>query len=626
MALIDGKYYFDLTSEEQARNAELLAQYNGCVVSLGGIILPVKAISAKQPRFEIRTRSWLTGEALGKARESTTERVNRDGSITTIREKTYTESDGTRVKETYETVFDPNNEYHLINGTNPYGSLQAFYEAIGPQQNRGSHTTSISEVSPKQFPRTSTRTTRTLPPSSQTETVVVETTLADPEDLVGPTGTATRRSKTRRQVYTTNPKVFGKPIELTTITGMRFVQYIGPSTVEQDLAYWNDEMKSTVEPAPPNETDTVLSQGSADESVEEVTIDPDSNLKITHVYTTKTDPDGNQFVEATVREEPYLDPLAKLEQEFQEARQETVSTVISPLNETNETKVYDKNGNWLRTTTSSTERTPTSQTTEFTEQSSDGTTTTRTSTRELDSNGVEVITETERTERSTEVITTSRTDAVDYDQGTKTITLTKETAQADGNTRREEKVYRYILHTTVSMIEKVKEAYEDELLENIVHGRFSLEYDFSGELLENSLVQKLQTKNFEHQKAWALLELLEQQLALGDRLSIATKQKLHADSLRLFSGNNNEELRAGPVLDRIGLEVFGETFALGCVFGPQNGFNVQWIDGTERMWSWAINVQVYNQLVKDSDVLPADGWATPESLELPILPSDYLPA
>lgn len=620
---LNDQYHFDLDSLETARSEDVSSSYKSAGVYLGGLSLPIQALTPKVPKYDIRTRNWVSKDAFGRKSTSKTVKINKDKSTTTTTEEIFVKPDGTKVRKINEVTIDDNPIRALMTGTNPYQTLDALFTAAQDLY-RGSHTVSVSSTTPSQFPRSVVRKTVVSPPKEQKETTTTETTVfvptADP-DALGSHITARKSVKTSSRVRSDEPKYFAKPVIQTTITGDQFKQFF--SADNKDVAYHNDEMASDGSGGAVITSADDTSPGRTDVADTEVILDQSTNTRITKDLLVFTDADGNRTEQAKVTEEPLYDPVALAEQAMLEEGKSVSESIRSPLKETTKSVSYNKFGTKLRETNSETVRTPQDgETTEVSDVSSDGTETSRVSTRVVDDEGKETVNETEIVKRRQQTITTTRTDAYNYDEGYRVITLARVTTQIDGDTRNEEKVFRVSIGQSYTTAEEILEQKDDAYVDHIVHGNFITEFEFSGDLLEPSIVHKLTTKNFEHQQAWAMYEFLDQQLDLGDRLSPEVKRQIYIDQYRIFSGNNNQSVRGGPVLDRIALQVFTEDFIQGCVFSPQNGFKVDYIPGTDQMYRWSISVRVYRPIVKGGP-LAFDDWAQNASLGLPVIEGVY---
>lgn len=585
----ENKFFFNLHPEALERNNELRSHFNNVVVSFGGIILPVKSVVPKGTSVDVKSRSWLSKESMGLKTTKNTERINKDGTITIIKETRTSDAQGTRIIETEETTYDPVYDADFF-ANNPYGTLAEFYDALAIRH-RGSHTITVTNNSPKQFPKSTTRTTRTLKQGEDKEEVTEVTRTFDATDNVN--GVAVSEVSTKKVVDATQPKVFAKPVLLTSITGKQFAQFIG-AYGPKDETWWNEEMRGS---GPGTSTEDVRT---------EVSINGANNTKLTKTFTTRVDAKGNRIKEELSVEEPYVDPVARLEAERDRETTTTSETITQGLTERAFTTVYDKFGNKISETERNVLRTPSVETSSTEEISSEGTKTTRNSTKTIDpQTGEEIVVETETQENTANKTTVTRTDSIDYDSNVKTVTLSKTVTERNGDTRTEEKVVRYPIRTTQRTVEKITEEFEDDIIDKIVQGTFVMEFQFSGELIEDDIARLLMEKNFQHQKAWGMLELLEQQLELGSRIQLPTKKKLYEEYIRILAGNLpvGQEVREGPVLDRIELEVFGEEFQLGCVFAKNDGFKMEWIPGTEKMYSWTLNVQVLNNIIENSHII-----------------------
>lgn len=606
----NGLFYFDLCPEEIARNDEISSLFNGMCVNFGGVLLPVTSLIPKQLKYEIKSRNWATRDFFGNKSTTTTTRKNRDGSTTTITEVFFTKPDGTKVKETKETTIDPDSITSILVGDAPYnGSLAQLFDAAKVAK-RGSYTTSVSTTSPSQFPRKVVRTTVTTPPASTTEEVIQETTVFDPIEANsgGAPKSTTKITKGKRKVAQSNPKYFQKPVEIVSITGKKYIQYLG--TEDRDLAYWNDEMKSN--PLDTNVALGITAGGSSENITEEVMIDPTTNTRVTKNYTETVDADGNITKVSTERQEPLIDPVQVAEQQLNEnSRQVTVNT-RSGVTETSVSTTYNKFGAKLNETVSTTTRSPQTSSTVTTEESSDGTKTVRESTTTLDANGRETTNETETSTKNQTTVVVNRSDAISYDDNIRTITLSKTTTTQLGNTVTEEKVFRFNLTQEINTSESIFEQKDDVIADAVVYGHLMNEFEISGELFDNNIAQKIMDKNFQHQQAWAMYELLGQQLDLGDRLSNTAKRDIYVDQYKIFTGHQNQSVRGGPTLDRIYLDVFKDEYRAGCVFSPQNGFRIEYIAGTDRKYRWNLVVRVYSTVVKD------DFIKSLKALELPL--------
>jgi len=609
----NGLFYFDLTEEDNERNAEIANLFNNMCVNFGGILLPVTSLIPKQLKFEIKSRNWATRDFFGNKSTTTTVRKNRDGSTTTITETFFTKPDGTRVKETKEVTVDPESITSILVGDTPYnGSLSQLFDAAKVSK-RGSFTTSVSTTSPQQFPRSVVRTTVTTPPTSTTEEVVQETTVFDPiaANSSGTPKSTTKITKGKRKVAQAAPKYFQKPVEIVSITGKKYIQYLGVD--DRDLAYWNDEMQSN--PLDNNVALGVATPGSSENVVEEVMIDPTTNTRVIKSYTETTDADGNVTKVSTERQEPLIDPVQVAEQQLTENNKQVTVNTRSGSTETSVSTTFNKFGAKLNETTTTTTRSPQTSSVTSTEQSSDGTKTVRETVTTTDANGKETVNETETATKNQSTTVVNRSDALNYDENIRTVTLTKTTTTQTGNTVTEEKVFKFSLAQEMNTSETITEKKDDVIADAVVYGHLINEFEISGELFDNDVAQKIMDKNFQHQQAWAMYELLGQQLDLGDRLSNTAKRDIYVDQYKIFTGHNNQSVRSGPVLDRIYLDVFRDEYRAGCVFAPQNGFRIEYIAGTYRKYRWSLVLRVYSTVVKDDFI---------KSIRALDLPSDSL--
>lgn len=608
MPYIENKFEFLLNEELSESNNRYRVHFNNVCVVLGGLVLPVSQVTPKNTSVDIKSRSWMNKEDLGLRRERNTERTNRDGSVTKIQEVMYTRPDGTKVTETTENTYEPDYLLSLLTGDNPFLTLDHLFDALHPN-NRGSHTITVTSNTPREFPKKSHRTTVTQKPGSAVEEVEEVTRSYDPTQDINES--AISRRKYIRRVDETKPRHFSKPAILIGCTGERFEQYLGSNN---DLAWWNDDMSSS------GGAGTTI-----ENSTEELVIKGSQNIKRTVTDREVVDPDGNILKEIITLEEPYIDPIQRLQNNQENTTQST--TTSEGTTETTVSKTIDKFGNVINETERTVKRSFQNEETTTEETSSDGTKTTRTSKKTVDpATGAEILTEVEEIRNNTVKSTITRSESIDYDSNIKTITLTRNSTDSYGYNTTEEKVFKYYVNKEIKTVEAVKEELDDDIFENIVHGHFVMEFEFSGEVLEEYLVKELMTKNYEHQRAWAMIDLLEQQLDLGARLDVSTKKRLYEEYLRIFSGNLpvGETVRGGTVLDRISLEVFGERFELGCVFAKNDGFRINWIPGTDRMYSWTLKVQIFNNIIENSHNIP--------HMEVPfaivehasdVLPGDY---
>lgn len=623
---INGLYAFDLTVDEADRSQDVSWLFNGRPASLGGLSLPIQNVTPKQPKYEIKSRNWASKESFGRKSKSKTVRKNKDRSTTTIEEITYLKPDGTRVRETSETTVDSSPVSALLSQENPYPTLLELFNAA-EEKYRGSRTITVSTTNPLQFPRSTVRTTVTTPPLDQTEEVTQETTIFSPitgESMPGESKVASKTTTSFRRVRSDIPKYFSKPVVLRSITGVEFIQYL--TSTDRDIPYHNDEMASDGSGNSVIETLDSVTPGQKTVEQQETTLDPGSNTKITKILSKFIDADGNTNEEVRIVEEPLIDPLSVVEQEINEAGKQVTKTVRNgQANETTITTTFNGIGQKLREVKSTTIRSPIEEKTTTNETSSDGTSSTRESIRTVDANGKETLNETETVKRNQNTFTTTRSDSYNYDEGIRTITLTKVTVGVTGTTTTDEKSFRISLNQTAKSVEEITEQREDDLIDHIVYGHFITEFEFSGDVLEPSLVQKLATKNFEHQQAWAMYELLEQQLELSDRITPAAKKKLYIDQYQIFAGAPGTLVRGGPVLDRISLDVFGEEFSQGCVFSPLNGFRPEYIPGTDQMYRWTLSVRVYRPIVNKGPITLDDWSDVANNITLPLIAGVYGP-
>lgn len=620
MPYVENKYQFDIDDFIAEKNAGMRIHFQNVCVILGGVVLPVNTVYPKKFISEIKTRNWLSKEELGKKRKKITEKINSDGTVTKLEEVTYFKEDNSRVTESFEQTFDPNYDYYIVNGMNPFSSLSEFFDKLKPRK-RGSSTVTITNNTPKLYPKINKRKSIVLKQGSDIEDVEETTERFLP--LSTDKKVATSETVNWRQVHSSEPKVFAKPKILTSVTGKQFKQIVrGSLSPPEDVNYHNDEMRSTQVNAP---TLGNAPNGFKDSRKNRIIIDNQKNEKRTEIFNDRVDPDGNTYLESNITIEPLIDPVELLLDN--ESKTTTKShTESKPTEEIAKTEVYDKHGNKITESNRVIKRTPSKETSTSEEISNDGTKNIRSSVKEIDPiNGQEIINETETQTRESLSIVTTRSDSYNYDDNTKTVTLTKSTTEKNGDTKVEEKVFRYVISTEIRSVEVIKEDFEDDLVNNLVSGYSIMEFEFTGEVLEDYLIKLLQTKYYEHQRAWVMLDVLEEQLNLGNRISPDLKQKLYDEHLKIFTGNSpvGDPVRGGTVLDRISLEVFGETFPLGCVFAKDNGMDIKWIPGTDKMYSWSIVVRIYNNVIKDSQIINLPESTRTFGFETDILPGDY---
>jgi len=623
MPYVDGLFVFDLTAEQLIRNDELKTAYEKAFVSVGGLVLPVSTVIPKQRRNEIRSRSWVTRNLVGLKDIKRTTRINSDGSTTVIVEKSFYRADGTFVREITETTQEDDTVSSLFHGTNPYLTLNELFNAVSTLK-RGSSTITINEHTPKQFPREIRRTTITNPPDSQIETTQVETKTfeASPPAESGE-DYALKTIHTKQETYLSEPKVFADPVVLTSITGKQFVQYIRPAgpDAEEDKTWWSDEMRSTPLPSQPTQAGQA-DAGSTSDIIEDLTINPQGNKITRKTIQTDVDPDGNRKVTTSFIEEPYIDPLEELRRKYSEESSSTTVRNVEGLVEGTVVETFNIDGEKLSVQTTTVTRQPSVRvTTSIDEDLVENTITTRTSEVSIDEDGVETVTDVELTEKTGLTRRITYTTSIDYDARKKSISFTRETTNSDpdviavqGEIVTEDMNITISLDTPIKTLEETLEQYQDDQVEEVVYGHMVTEFEISGEVLENEYVQPIMDKYLQHQTAWGMFNLLSQQLDLGDKISPDLRKTLHQDQAAIFTGTLNEDspspnrYRSGFVLDRMSLEVFNERYHVGCVFAENDGFRVQWIAGTDRIYSWTMRLQIYHNLVEGTNVVTSGGW------------------
>lgn len=608
-----GLFIFDLTGEQIAYSEYLKNCYEQAYVQVGGLVLPIKGVVPKQRRNEIKSRSWVSRRLTGLRDKKSTTRKNRDGSTTLITEKSYYKDDGTLVREIEEITQEPDIISSLFYDTNPFPSLNELFDAV-KVLNRGSHSYSVTHHTPNRFPRESKRTTVSTPPGSQTETTQVDTKSFIRESPNDPASNAIKSIVTNSEVYTTEPKVFADPVILISTTGKKFIQYLesSGSLIDKNETYWDQEMQSTPipnEPTSPGQTDA----GSSSNSTEELIVHPANNTITRKTIQVDLDPDGNKKVTTSIVEEPYIDPIEELRRKISEEGSSTTVRNVDGLSETTIVDTFDADGQKLRTQTTVITRDPTTRTTISTDENlNEQTITTRTQTSSTDSDGVETVQEEEETIMVGETRTVTYSSAIDYDNRVKTVTMNRQSVDEIGDVRNEEKTVKLSMEESYKTVEEILEQYEDDSIEDLVYGYLVTEFVISGDVLENEYVQPILDKNFEHQAAWGMFNLISQQLDLGDRISPAMRKKLHEDQARIFTGtlssSGTNKYRGGFVLDRIALEVFNEQYIKGCVFAENDGFSVEWIPGTDRIYRWTLRLQIFQSLVENTTVVSSGDW------------------
>jgi hypothetical protein len=659
----EGLFWFNLEPYDVVRNEELKRAFINCsnpdapdspkdtYVVLGGLHLPVKSFTPKQVKFEIKTRNWLSRAVLGLQSTRRTERVNKDGSITVIVEKTVTRRDGTKVVTTEETttgipfvsttskrreMTDQNNVFaydetqpdkYPVNATDATGKLKDPRERV----DHGAYYKSTKTVA--------------TPPDQDIEYVHEKTEMIyppAPSDTSSDKhsvyqGDATVRSKVSeyRYVHNKEPLRLAKPVTLVSITGKVINQFLLPNPPQgKDDTWWNDGMGNNETKVPDLGYPHLDKTGANGNSVVTTTYTRDLGDGTQEVKTDveTTNPDGEKTVESTsvIRNTGEL----YTPETFQ-------VTTKEPLKTTVEKKFYDKLGAHVRTEKTTT--TPLHKDTNALPPA------TLTINEVSDERGKKTITHTKKWKDSDgkdneevveeiahlgrHVSTKSISEQIDNETKIKTISTTTTVTDALGNSYTEEETKKEFVGDTVSTTEQTNEQLDDLIINELVVGTLVTEYRISGEFMTADQAYRIMDKHVQHQNAWAMFELLNAQLDLGEKVSPKLLNELFKQQMAIYSGGVEpvevkpgvQEKRIGSrfsrVLDRIAFVGFTDKLnqSEGVVFAPgADSFNLEWIDGTDKIFKWSMVLHKYDNLVQDTQDLGYDD-PTLASWDIPVV-------
>lgn len=645
-----GLFSFKLEPYDIQRNLELEHAFKNCLnpsspsspqdtfVILGGLYLPVKSFTPKQTKYEIKTRNWLSRALLGLQNERRTVRHNRDGSTTTIVERTLTRRDGTKVTTTEEKTtgipfVSSTTKRRELTDQNNVGQFETLTQfPVNATDGSNNLNPPALRQDPSHYNLKKTKTV-TTPPDREIEYIHEKQELEFPQaggdvsDGKHQTyqGAATIRNKVSeyRYVHNKEPLRLAKPVTLVSITGKVINQFLVPQPPQGvDRTWWNDNMGNaeTQVPAlgyPPLDTlgyngvkvETVTyTKNLGDGTVEEKT------------DTTTTNADG----EVTIESVSVIKPLGDLytPETFQ-------TTTKEPLKTTVEKKYYDKDGVHVRTesTITSSLHRDTNALPPLTEVISEvederGKKTKVTTKRWKDGSGkdYEDVVE-EIMEMGKHVSTKSISEQIDHETKIKTINTSTTITDSLGNSYTEDESRKEFIGDTVSTSEEITEEFDDLVLNEMVIGSLITEYQISGEFMTADQAYRFLNKHAQHQNAWAMYELLNTQLDLGERISPKILNELFRQQIKVFTGEVTPGVngdgthykvlgsRGGNVLDRIAFVGFVDKLDLseGVVFAPgPDSFKIEWIDGTDKIFSWSMTLHKYDNLVKGSDDLTFD--------------------
>lgn len=554
-------FRFDLNADDIKRNNQLSILYNRLNrVSLGGILLPVKNITPRQPRFDIKSRSWLNKFDFGAKNDRTvTYRENPDG---TRQEVTVTVSylkDGSKVTTTEEREV----------GTATVQISRSFSEDFPFATNNNEF--DLDRAKRKRTIKTVT------PPNSVTSytTEIVETV-----------NTSNNKKYTYEKKYTDQQKPVpkGKPATITTVNGTIIDQYLGNAPPQGfDLAHWNQDMYETEQET----EETTVDNGDGTETVTKTERQKNARGEITDIVTTtvqkkELDTDGSTVTK----------------------------TVNTPLTEEKTVTRYDSEGNKVSDQKTTTHKydsinggVPTSvEVTKEETTDENGKKVLKTITKDTDLvTGVETTVEEEEiVEPGKDIVKFNRQITYDDLNGVEDIKETRTVTDGYGKTTTEEYNYKKPSSKLKRTVERViSSELEDEYIDDFVNGYLIVEYEVKGQVISGAQAYKIMNKFHEHQVAWAFLAMLEDQLGRGDKLSTTKRQQLYRQWQATFLGNYVDNVRGGPVLDRIEFNCFGEE-SLPVVFAPSsNAFQIDWIDGSDQLYAWSMTVQTYSPIVRE---------------------------
>lgn len=562
-------FNFELTEDDLKRNQELTSRatgYNKIIV--GGFVLAANQIQFRKRSFQVKTKSWLKRKDLNIPEQpKVTERTNPDGTRSRIIETIEILDNGTQRKTIVEQTFAT--------------SKQETTTSEGLTIPLAQPGTSVSTANPQPWTEklvnTKTKTIR-RPKGSSTE-FITEVIEDDPENPKN------RRKFTKKYTNEQQPLFKPQPIQYITITGDVIYQEIAPLPPQGvDDTWWNQDMYDI------------------EESEEVNTIRNDDGTETTVTTLRSTNPDG-------IFKEEITEVTQDIEVE-DSTHYKVTKTERAPEQEVVTVSLYNKDKALISSTKTSTLKydvltgapTPIQRTeTEETVTDNFGKVIQTVSISMLNPiTGEEDIDETETIiNPGQDQIEYSRNITRDHETGIQNADITVTITDGLGNTRTSTKNERTTFNSTRTTRETITSETDDDLLDDMINGWLVTEYEFSGELMSMPQVHRLQNKYFQHQNAWAFLEVREQQLALGDRVSPEMRKKLWHEYQAVFNGESGETVRGGDVLDRIEVYAYGER-AIPAVFAPgPDSFEATPIPGTYGLFSWRLRLQTYEQIVRD---------------------------
>lgn len=563
-------FTFDITTDIDRRNSQLDNLYKGYnKVKFGGITLAVKSIEPRVITSRIDNKSWLQDVDLGVSETvSTTRKTNTDGTVSKTTVTRTKHRDGSVTTETVERITTETDK-----ATNETETLSV--PLVDPS------TAGIGNTNQPWTEKLEKKITTTVKEDTSTNTSIVTVrTEVDPENPKNRYEYTETFTDEQYQVQQ------AKPIIRRSMTGKEFIQRIQPAPPQgQDVTFWNDDMPLT----------------KSEKFTEE--IDNEDGTLTTKVTTKDLNADGylkEVISTTTVDKEPSEDNNTVV-----------TKTVSNQAREVVTETVYDRDGSQVsQTVTESLKYDDVSgeSTLSVTESSTTttdelGKETTVTSRSVFDPiTGVETIEETEEiTNVGADRITYERNIDVNYESGVKTTSETVTRLDGYGVSTTESRTTRSGISSsdTKREVERVFEPKDDAFVDDIVNGYIITEYTISGELMSQNQVEAIHKKYYEHQVAWAMLKLREEQLALGDRLSPGKRRQLYKEWQEIFSGETGKTVLGGFTLDRIQLYAFGESDIPVVFADSPDAFSFSWIDGGYGLWSWSIKLQKYERIVRD---------------------------
>jgi hypothetical protein len=417
-------------------------------------------------------------------------------------------------------------------------------------------------------------------PRGSTVEYVVDVVENDPEN---PTQT---HKKINRHVEQHKPVPPGKPVTRVSVTGAIFDQFIGaPPPQGQDPHWWSEEM--------------------LDSSEEELvsTVDNEDGTRTVTTTRVSTDPDGN------MREE-ILTETSTIEPESDD-RTEATKTVTSPSETVKTVTLYNTQGTVKNKVTTRTlkfdpyEGTSESQVTEVTETTEDefGKIVEKyTKTTLQPQTGIEDVEELETIlNPGADKISYERTINRDPLTGIESTDESMTITDGYGVSRTTSRNHKKNITKQTTTVTTTKADTLDSIVDDMIDAYVVTEYELAGDLMSMPQVFKIKNKCDQHQLAWGFLQLREQQLELGDRISPAMRAQLWREWQSVFLGEPTETLKGGPVLDRIECYIFGETGIPAVFPADQGAFPVEWIPGSYGLFTWSMKLQTYTKLVRSKD-------------------------